>query len=187
MILYSYAAIRYHIGKGMGIEFCFFILNKAIAWTSATCLGLSLLKLNSPFPNKRSFGIGSFLLAVVHISLTFVLVFQGFFPKYYDIDGISCEGFLILVSGALTFLIMVFPLLASTFPTNYPNSWLKLGKFALLINIFHPVIIGIKNWGIPGNWPLFLPPITLLTIVIYGVLLFIYWKQKKGVTTTPSS
>jgi hypothetical protein len=187
MILYSYAAIRYHIGKEMGVDYFFFVFNKAIAWTSATYLGLSLLKLKAHFPTKKTLGISSFILGLFHISMTFVLVYLGFFPKYYDAQAISNEGFLILISGGLTFLIMVFPLLASTFPTNYPNSWLKLGKFALLINIFHPVIIGIKNWWIPGNWPLFLPPITLLTIVIYGVLLFIYWKQKKGVTTTPSS
>ena len=184
--LYSYAAIRYHVGKEMGVDYFFFVFNKAIAWTSATYLGLSLLKLKAHFPIKKTLGISSFILGLFHIAMTFVLVYLGFFPKYYDAQAISNEGFLILISGGLTFLIMVFPLLASFFPATYPNNWLKLGKIALLINLFHPIIIGIKNWCIPSNWPLYLPPITLLTTLVYGVVLLIYWKQKKGVNTTPS-
>jgi hypothetical protein len=179
IILYSYAAIRYHIGKELGIEYFTFIVNKAVAWTSATCLGFSLLKFNLPFPTKKTFGISSFILGLIHITLTLVLTFGGFFPAYYSDNRISGEGFLVIVSGVLTIILMIFPLLASLFPSRHPKPWIKLGKFALFVNILHPLIIGIKNWWVPGKWPLFLPPITLLATLIYAIILLIYWKQKR--------
>jgi len=179
LTFYFYAAIRYHIGKELGLTYFAFVLNKAITWTSATCLGLSILKFNPPFPTKKTFGIGSFLLGSIHISLTMLLTFSGFFPVYYNNKSISGEGFLVLITGGVTIILMIFPLLASLFPTSYPKSWIKFGKLALFINILHPLIIGIKNWCSPGIWPLFLPPITLLAVLIHALILVIDWKQKR--------
>lgn len=179
IILYSYAAIRYHIGKELGIEYFTFILNKSLAWTSATCLGLSIVKLNPPLPTQKTFGISSFILGLTHITLTILLTFGGFFPAYYSDYRISGEGFLVIISGGLTILLMIFPLLASSFPGRHPKIWIKLGKFALFVNILHPLIIGIKNWWMPGIWPLFLPPITLLATLLYAIVLLVSWKQKR--------
>lgn len=178
-LLYSYAIIRYHIGKELGFEYLFFVINKAISWTAATCLGLSVLTLKKPYPSKRFFGISSFALSLFHICLTLILAVLGFFPDYYFSSGISNLGLLILITGILTILLMIFPLLTSFFPANYPKAWIKLGKFALFVNILHPLIIGIKNWWTPGNWPLFLPPITLLAVLNYAIILQFYWKQKR--------
>jgi hypothetical protein len=179
IILYSYAAIRYHIGKGMGVEYFALILNKAIAWAAATYLGLSILKLKPPFPSKKTFGIGSFILGLIHITFTFLLTCNGFFPNYVNDQCISEEGLLVLISGGLTIIVMIFPLLASLFPTKFPRPWIKLGKFALCINILHPAIIGTKNWSALGDWPLFLPPITLLATLIYAYVLLVHRKQKR--------
>ncbi len=179
IILYSYAAVRYHIGKELGVEYLTFVVNKAIAWAAATCLGLSLLKFSLPLPTKKTFGISSFILGLIHITLTIILAFCGFFPDYFNDNTISKEGFRILISGGLTILLMVFPLLASLNPPKFPRTWIKLGKFALFINVLHPAIIGIKNWWSIGNWPLLLPPITLLATLIYSLILLVYWKQKR--------
>lgn len=179
-LLYSYAVIRYHIGKELGFEYVFFVFNKAIAWTAATCLGLSTLTLEKPYPSKRFFGIGSFMISIFHICLTLILAIVGFYPDYYNSNGISNLGLIVLITGILTILLMVFPLLTSLFPNKFPKIWIKLGKFALIINIFHPIIIGFKNWWVPINWPLLLPPITLLATLIYAIIILIYWKQKKS-------
>lgn len=178
-LLYSYAAIRYHIGKELGFAYFFFILNKAIGWSAATCLGLSVLTLKEPYPSKRFFGISSFILGLFHICLTFIIAIVGLFPDYYNFNGISNQGVIVLITGILTILLMVFPLLASLFPHKFPKIWIKLGKFALFVNVLHPLIIGIKNWWIPGNWPLYLPPITLLATLIYSLVILVYWKQKR--------
>jgi hypothetical protein len=179
-LLYSYAVIRYHIGKELGFDYFFFILNKAIAWSAATCLGLSVLTLKKTYPSKRFFGISSFILSLFHICLTLILAIVGFFPDYYNTNGISNAGLQVLMTGILTILLMAFPLMASLFPNKFPKTWIKLGKFALITNIFHPVIIGFKNWSDPISWPLLLPPITLLTTLIYSIIILIYWKQKKS-------
>lgn len=179
-LLYSYAVIRYHFGKELGFDYFFFVFNKALAWTAATCLGLSVLTLKEPYPSKRFFGISSFTLSLFHIGLTLILAIVGFFPDYYNTNGISNTGLPVLMTGILTILLMAFPLLASLFPTKFPKSWIKLGKIGLFINILHPLIIGFKNWWIPGDWPLLLPPITLLTVLIYSIIILVYWKQKKS-------
>ena len=106
MILYSYAAIRYHIGKALGIAFFLFVFNKAIAWSAATFLGFSLLSFNAPFPSKKTFGISSFILGFAHVLLTITLAFFGFFPNYFNTNGLSNGGVLILISGGLTILLM---------------------------------------------------------------------------------
>jgi hypothetical protein len=177
--LYFYAAIRYHIGKELGHEYFIFVLNKAISWASATCLGFSIIKLNPPFPSKKTLGISAFILGLTHVILTLLLIFREFFPTYFSDKVISEEGYLVLFSGGLTITLMVFPLLASLFPSKYPKKLIKLGKFALLVNFSHPILIGIKNWWEPVYWPLLLPPITLLATLVYAFTLLVYWKQKR--------
>ncbi|MFM7661244.1 MAG: hypothetical protein ACKO6A_01095 [Bacteroidota bacterium] len=180
LILYSYACIRYHLGKKLGVEYIVFVFNKAIAWAAAICLGLSVIKFNRPFIQKKTFGIYSFTLGFIHVILTLFMSLFDFYPTLFHNSLLTGSGFFVLLSGIMTFLLMIFPLLSSMFPNKYPDKWIKIGKIALFINFFHPIIIGFKNWWPTATWPLFLPPITLLISLIYTIILLIYWKQKRA-------
>ena len=62
-------------------------------------------------------------------------------------------------------LIFSFPLVAAL--KSYPNeAWqFRLGKYGVLVSIFHPMIIGYSGWLKVVKWPLGMPPITLLAVL----------------------
>jgi hypothetical protein len=177
-ILYGYAFLRYHLGKQLDSSHILFVFNKAVAWLSAVLLGLSLIKLPIHYPSRRFFGLASFYSALFHIALMFILALGGKYPELYTNCELTLKGWSVLVSGALTFVIMLPPFLSSVFPSLFTEKYFHLGKIACFVNLFHPLFLGYKNWFIPAVWPFFLPPITLLVVLMNVILIFIYYKKR---------
>ena len=180
-VFYGYAVVRYHFGKQLDISYFLFVFNKAVAWSAAAFLGLSLMNLSKKLPSRKLFGLSAFGCGLIHIALSIYLGLQGNFPELYVQDSLSEKGVLVLVSGLLSIVIMLFPFLTSIWPNKFPQKWFHYGKWALLINLFHPLIIGVSNWWTPLKWPYFLPPITLLIVLMNGILFSIYWNKKRRV------
>lgn len=179
-IFYVYAILRYHIGKGLDSSFGLFVINKAIAWNSAFLLGLSLLKLPEKYPSRRFFGLSSFFLAIVHIVLIFILAMNNKYSELYYDEKLTLKGISILISGALTFLIMLPPFFSSVLSQHIDSKYFHLGKIACFINLFHPFLLGYKNWFSPNDWPYFLPPITLLVVLMNVALITLYYKKRSA-------
>lgn len=174
--LYCYAFIRYHIGKDVPFEEWLFILNKAIAWTAITCIGLSVLKpksLASIQTDRRTTGMTGFSLAIVHVIFVLLLFNKFRFEKLYSGDEINFQGWLAISIGLISLLIFSFPFFAAI--RKYPNSHkvFRLGKIGFMLVLFHPLVIGIGGWLSPESWPFYMPPITLLAVLIGVFVLMI--------------
>lgn len=180
-LFYAYAGVRYHFGKQLDISYFLFVFNKAVAWSAAAFLGLSLMHFSKKLPSRKLFGLSAFGFGLIHIALSLYLGLQGNFPELYVQDSLSEKGVLVLVSGLLSIAIMIFPFLTSIWPEKFPQKWFHYGKLALLVNLLHPLIIGVGNWWTPLKWPYFLPPITLLIVLMNGILFSIYWNKKRRV------
>jgi hypothetical protein len=169
LIFYGYAAIRYHIGANVPYEEWFFILNKSFAWTGFTLAALSILKaqtLKKWNLDRRGLGLAGITFAFIHAFSVLFLFSEEHYSKLYTVHAINIQGYVALSLGISSLLIFVFPLYAVV--KSYPNeAWqFRLGKYGVLISIFHPMIIGYSGWFTPDKWPLGLPPITLLAVLI---------------------
>ncbi len=168
-VMYTYAAIRYHIGKNVPWADWLFILNKSIAWLAFSLVSLTLIKdqvLNKYFKaGRKSLGIAGFLLALIHILITVVIFSSEYYPKFYLGQMISFMGWIYIGIGATSAVIYLMPFFASLKGLANESRIFRLGKYGVWINAFHPLLIGIEGWLTPQSWPLFMPPITLLSLV----------------------
>jgi DMSO/TMAO reductase YedYZ heme-binding membrane subunit len=169
LIAYSYAALRYHVGASVPLDEWYFVLNKSLAWTGFTLLATSILKVSTLRKwklDRRDLGLTGIAFAAVHTLSVLFLFSETHYSKLYTDHQINAQGYLALSIGIISFLIFMFPLFAAL--KKYPNSaWqFRLGKVGVLISIFHPFIIGYTGWFSPEKWPMGLPPITLLAVVI---------------------
>jgi DMSO/TMAO reductase YedYZ heme-binding membrane subunit len=168
-VMYGYAAIRYHLGKNVPWTDWLFILNKAFAWLAFTMVAMTIIKddvLKKYFNvSRKKLGIGGFLLALIHILITIIIFSSAYYPKFYHGEAISLNGWLFIGIGATSALVYSLPFVASLKRLPNENRIFRLGKYGVYINAFHPLLIGIEGWLTPQSWPLFMPPITLLSLV----------------------
>lgn len=168
ILLYSYAILRYHLGKNVPWNEWFYILNKAIAWTGFTLICLSVLPqqlLNNIKTTRRELGIQGFVFAAVHATSVLLLFNSNHYPKFYTANIINPFGWLILTIGFLSLVIFVIPFISALKKLPNNSKVFRMGKVGVLISVFHPLLIGLSGWFSPEEWPFYLPPITLLAVL----------------------
>lgn len=177
LITYSYAFIRYHLGKEFHeLIHIPFVLNKAIAWAAGTYLVLSLIpdlylcKFNVV---RRELGMSGYLLAVIHICTGILLLRPNLYPKFFNDDVLNNSGWIYIFFGICALIAFSFPLYASLKKAPPSDFRFRFGKLGIVMVLFHVVAIGVTGWFEPLKWPLFLPPITLLFAVYTMVVITI--------------
>jgi DMSO/TMAO reductase YedYZ heme-binding membrane subunit len=176
IISYGYAAIRYHIGADVPFDEWYFILNKSLAWTGFTLVAMSILKTSTLHKwklDRRGLGLTGIAFAFIHALSVLVLFSETHYSKLFTEHEINIQGYIALSLGFVSLLIFSFPLFAAL--KRYPNeAWqFRLGKYGVLVNIFHPMIIGFTGWFGVDKWPLGLPPITLFAVVM-GIWMWVW-------------
>lgn len=179
--MYAYAIVRYHIGKSISWSEWYFVLNKAFAWCGFVLISLSLLKssrLELINTNRRQLGVSGFLFTILHITGTYFLLSPNLYPKFYENNLISNQGWVYISIGLIAALIFLILFIASIkgLPNEHPV--FRLGKYGIAIVTLHPLLIGMSGWINPLSWPLFMPPITLLAVIGVGVVFFIRKRDK---------
>lgn len=183
IVCYTYAIIRYHFGKHL-VEWNHFpyVMNKAISWTAGTVMVLTLIpneRLIRFSISRRTLGLGGYFLAVIHIAINLLLLSPDLYPSFFTDQTINAYGWTYISFGATSFILFSLPLYASL--KNYPSKDFryKFGKLGILLLMLHVASLGLKNWFLPKNWPMMMPPITLLFIIFcLVILLFKYLKLK---------
>lgn len=168
LFCYTYSILRYHIGAEIPLQEWIFILNKSIAWTGFTCIGLSQLPvtlIERIRLTKRITGIYGFVFGCIHISISFYLLYDGNHLIWSKLETKDFMFYSFIVSGALSFLIYLFPIVATLKDLPSTSKMFGIAKVGYLINILHPLLLGYSGWGSISKWPLFLPPITLLAVL----------------------
>lgn len=168
LLFYTYAVLRYHFGKEVSWNDWLFIFNKAIAWMGFTLIALSIIKqsqLKRFNLSRKSLGMTGFVFAFCHAIFVLILFNSIHYPKFYTGIEINFLGWISLCIGIISLLIFTFPFIAAL--KNYPNKSkvFRLGKYGVLVNLFHPLVIGFAGWFSPSEWPYYLPPITMLAVL----------------------
>ncbi len=175
LTFYTYAIIRYHIGKNLiGLMEFFFVLNKAFAWTAGTLLALSILPsyfLEKYKLKRRAIGTFAYAIALIHINSSILLLCEKFYPKFYSHSYLNADGWFYISLGALSILLFSIPLIASKLNLHEGHYMYRFGRYGILMNLAHVTAIGFKGWLSYQDWPYYMPPITLLFVLIGLVIL----------------
>ncbi len=172
--LYSYAHLRYHIGKAIPLSEWLFILNKSIAWTGGILLGLSLFKYEQKNLRKSLGSIG-YLFAAIHLLLDVVLMSPEHYPSFYTVGQLNNHAWISITLGILSFICFTTAYIGSI-SKNY-KYLLRFGRIGILFSLLHVTMIGKKGWFTPNSWPFYMPPITLLFVL--AILCFLFLDLRK--------
>lgn len=183
----GYAILRYHIaGPVPWKDLSFFTLNKGLALSSFILLTFNFsfgplnnlgIHLPEGFLNARkALGMTGFLLALIHVLMSFMLFNPGVFAKFYDDNGtMTLAAGLSMLGGVLSFVILWGYNLS--FQTHLREdskfiSFITSRNFllvAMLFSLMHLFFMGYTGWMNPGSWHGGLPPISLVGFVFFAV------------------
>ena len=114
----GYAILRYHIfGPVPWKDFPFFILNKGISLGAFILLTLNfslgpLNNLSVKVPEgwlnaRKAVGMTGFLLALIHVLMSFMLFSPNVYGKFFEADGtLTLLAGLSMLGGVLSFVIL---------------------------------------------------------------------------------
>ena len=181
----AYTILRYHIvGNTPWSQFPVYILNKGLALTGFILLGINFTL--GPLNNigngigekwlsiRPSLGVSSFLLIFTHLLLSLVLLNPVNYQKFFLENGsFTTFAGLSLLSGVIAFIILwIYTISFQTF-LREDKAFIKFitsRKVILMAMVFtaaHIFFMGYQGWLTPHNWPGGLPPITLISFVIF--------------------
>ena len=189
VVLFSigYAIVRYHIvGPVAWKDFPFFILNKGISLAAFILLTCNfafgpMRKLGIGIPSgwlqaRKALGMTGFLLALIHVLMSFMLFSPSVYGKFFETDGtLTLLAGLSMLGGVLAFVVLWGYNLS--FQTHLREdkafiSFITSRKFliwAMLLGGAHLVFMGYEGWMNPAGWHGGIPPVSLVAISFFVI------------------
>ena len=181
----AYTILRYHIlGTTPWSQFPLYILNKGLSLTGFILLGInfSLGPLNNIGAGigekwlsiRPSLGVSSFLFIFTHLFLSLILLNPANYQKFFHENGsFTTNGGLSMLAGVIAFLFLwLYTVSFQTFLREDKGfiKFITSRKVILVAMVFtaaHIFFMGYQGWLTPQNWPGGLPPITLVSFIIF--------------------
>lgn len=185
MISILYAILRYNIiGDVAWKDLPFYVLNKGIALSALILLifNFSLSPLTNLGVNisdkwlnsRKSMGITGFIFAFVHLFMSVSILNPNYFSVFFIDDGsLSLRGGLSLFGGILSFVLlwvynMSFkPVLRREKKIKAIITSRRFFVYGMLFTGIHLFFMGYTGWVTFYKWQGGLPPISLISFVIF--------------------
>jgi hypothetical protein len=189
VLLFSigYAVVRYHLaGSVPWKDFPFFILNKGIslaAFILLTCnfgfgplnnLGVSIPVgwLNA----RKVVGMTGFLLALIHVLMSFMLFSRSVYAKFFEADGtLTLLAGVSMLFGVLAFVVLWAYNMSFQTHLREDKAFIQFITsrtfliWAMLLGAVHLVAMGYQGWLNPADWHSGIPPVSLVAIAFFVV------------------
>ena len=197
LISICYSVLRYNIlGDVMWKDLPFYVLNKGIALSSLVLLifNFSLgplqnigVRINENWLNsRRSMGIVGFLFAFVHIFMSISILNPNYYSVFFIDDGtLSIRGGLSLLGGVLSFVflwvynISFKPLLKQDKKIVTIVTSRRFLVYGMLFTGIHLFFMGYLGWTTIDKWQGGLPPISLISFIVFFVGFLINLRGRK--------
>jgi len=174
----------------------FYVLNKGIALSSLVLLifNFSLgplqnigVRINENWLNsRRSMGIVGFLFAFVHIFMSISILNPNYYSVFFIDDGtLSIRGGLSLLGGVLSFVflwvynISFKPLLKQDKKIVTIVTSRRFLVYGMLFTGIHLFFMGYLGWTTIDKWQGGLPPISLISFIVFFVGFLINLRGRK--------
>jgi len=199
MIFFSlvYAIMRYHIlGPVPWKDFPFFVLNKGISLSAFILLTLNFgfgplknlgVKLPAGWLNARkALGMTGFLLALIHVLMSFMLFSPTVYSKYFEPNGtLTLLAGLSMLGGILSFVVLWAYNLSFQTHLVEDKAFIKFitsRKFLLTAMLFgaaHLFFMGYEGWLDPSGWHGGMPPVSLVgfTFFFIGYIINLFGRE----------
>lgn len=183
----GYAIVRYHVaGPVPWKDLPFFILNKGISLAAFILLtfnfGFGPLKnlgVNVPaswLNARKALGMTGFLLALIHVTMSFMLFSPTVYAKFFAADGtLTLLAGLSMLGGVLSFVVLwAYNLSFQTF-LREDKSFIQFITsrtfliWAMLLGATHLVFMGYQGWMNPAGWHSGIPPVSLVAMAFFVV------------------
>jgi len=189
VLLFSigYAIVRYHVaGPVPWKDFPFFILNKGIS-LAAFILVISnfafgpLKNLGVRIPEswlnaRKVMGMTGFLLAFIHILMSFMLFSPAVYSKFFEADGtLTLLAGVSMLFGVLAFVVLWAYNMSFQTHLREDKAFIQFITsrtfliWALLLGAVHLVAMGFQGWMNPAGWHSGIPPVSLVAIAFFVV------------------
>lgn len=183
----AYSILRYHIaGTVPWKDFPFFILNKGISLSAFILLTLNFglgplnnlgVKVSPAWLNARkALGMTGFLLALVHVLMSFMLFSPAVYGKFFEANGsLTLMAGLSMLGGILSFVVLWAYNLSFQTHLSEDKAFIqfitsrKFLLWAMLLGAFHLLFMGYEGWLNPSGWNGGLPPISLVAFSFFFV------------------
>ncbi len=174
---FIYAYIRYILYGPYSFPQDFFhILNKSLSFTSAILL--FLIVLNSKNLNRKVWGKTLFWFVNLHIILSLILFFQGYYDKKFSQNALKSIGSVFWGLLAYFYLIKLFFSIKKGEIQPGGSLYFKKIGLLLMLLLLHVIFWGLNAWFQPRNWYGQLFPITLISaIIILTGLIYLFLKR----------
>lgn len=187
-----YAVVRYNIlGPVPADQVPLYVTNKAISIASLILIAIAFtarrIGPGSPLSwvrqDRRALGMTGLSLALLHTALSLMLLNPTYFAKFYNELGqfTALAGASMLTGGvALVLLLVQGRIKAGGEADHTARRRLRTCAIGvLLLTAAHVLFMGLPGWLTPGKWYGYLPPITLISLVIALIALGIGLRQRK--------
>ena len=183
----GYAILRYHIaGPVPWRDFPMFISNKGLCLAAFILLTLNFAlgpakNLGAAVPEgwlnaRKSMGMVGFLLAFMHMLMSFLLFSPAIYSKFFVESGsLTLFAGLSMLGGVLSFAALwAYNMSFQTF-LREEKAFIefitsrKFLLFALLLGAIHLFFMGYEGWLAPAGWHAGLPPISLIAFTVFAV------------------
>ncbi len=183
----GYAVFRYHVlGPVPWAEFPLFIANKGICLAALLLLTLNfalgpLKNLGATVPDswlnaRKAMGMTGFLLAFVHVLMSFMLFSPASYGKFFAAEGtLTGLAGLSMLAGVLSFAALwSYNMSFQTF-LREEKAFIQFITsrgfmlFALLLGAAHLFFMGYEGWLQPEDWHGGLPPISLVAFAFFSI------------------
>jgi hypothetical protein len=183
--------VRYHIvGPVPWKDFPFFILNKAISLSAFLLLTFNfafgpLKNLGVSVPEgwlnaRKALGMTGFLLALLHVLMSFMLFSPAVYAKFFESDGsLTLVAGLSMLAGVVAFVVLWAYNLSFQTHLREDRAYIEFITsrtfllWAMLFGAAHLLFMGYEGWLNPSGWHGGIPPVSLVAfsffVVGYGV------------------
>lgn len=193
----GYAVLRYNIFGGVPWkDLPLFILNKGVSLAS-----LILLTFNfslSPLKNfgisisdkllsaRKSLGVTGFAFAFMHLIMSISILNPAYYPIFFIEEGsLTLRGGLCLLGGVLSFILLwvYYKSFKQMVKKDNKINAMITSKTSILYILFflgiHLFFLGYTGWTTVELWPGGLPPISLISFLIFliGFLINVFGRK----------
>lgn len=168
----AYAVLRYHIaGTVPWSDFPVYVMNKAVSLTALAFFAFSYRAGKSAWiaaGSARMFGVWGFILMNLHLALTALVWDPAHYGKLFLHGSPKAGSNLSMALGALAILAFCAPMWATAKDPSWSRwkSFQRAGYIGLALTALHVGFIGFSGWWTPSTWPGYLPPITIISVVL---------------------
>ena len=183
----AYAIVRYHVVGGVDWkDFPFFILNKGISLAAIILLvcnfafgPLNNLGVNVPegwLNARKALGMTGFLLALVHVLMSFLLFSPNVYGKFFEADGtLTLLAGMSMLGGVLAFVVLWGYNLSFQTHLRDDKAFIQFITsrtfllWAMLLSAAHLIFMGYEGWLEPSGWHGGIPPVSLVAISVFAI------------------